>query len=390
MPMTSRERVLTALAHEEPDRVPIIVGPSHSTGIQMPVYRGLKAALGIEAPDRYLYDWPELGTAALDEATATRLHSDVRGVRNRLPAAVRARNAARPPHSPFEDDWGHCQTEIEPGVWHPGPHPFREATTLDEIERYPWPDPADPTRVAHVGAELDALGARPPEDEVAVLGAPWLLFPLERAFAMQGMDTFLLNLAMEPEFAEALLQRTAAACRALIEPFLREAGDRLDIIKVGDDLGTQDSLLMSPAMYRRVLKPIHAEYLAFIRARTPAKLMFHSCGDVEPLLDDLVEIGVDILGPVQASAGRLADFAALKRRYGRALVLAGGIDTHRVLPHGTPDDVRAEVRRVIGLLGPGGGYLLGAVHTVMRDVPPANVLAMVDAAVELGQYPLRA
>jgi uroporphyrinogen decarboxylase len=390
MPMTSRERVLTALAHEEPDRVPIIVGPSHSTGMQMPVYRGLKAAVGIDAPDEYIYDWPELGTAALDEATYRRLHADVRGVLPGLPAAVVERNAARPPHSPFVDDWGHMQTEIEPGVWHPGPHPFRDATTLEEIEGHPWPDPADPTRIERVRAEAEALRARTCDDEVAVIGAPWLLFPLERAFAMQGLDGFLLNLAMEPEFAEALLRRTAAACMALMEPFLAEVGDLLDIVKIGDDLGTQDSLLMSPEMYRRILKPIHAEYIAFIKARTPAKLFFHSCGDVEPLLDDFVEIGVDVLGPVQASAGKLADFAGLKRRYGRTLVFAGGIDTHRVLPHGTPEEVRAEVRRVIGLLGPGGGYLLGAVHTIMRDVPPANVLAMVDAAVEFGRYPIQA
>lgn len=99
---------------------------------------------------------------------------------------------------------------------------------------------------------------------------------------------------------------------------------------------------------------------------------------------------MDILGPVQASAGTLADFANLKRRYGTALTFCGGIDTHRVLPRGTPEEVRAEVRRVIGHLAPGGGYLLGAVHTVMRDVPPQNVLAMVDAALEFGRYPIRA
>ena len=388
MPMTSRERVLTALAHEEPDRVPIVVGPSHSTGMQMPVYRGLKEILGVDAPDEYVYDWPELGTAALDEETYRRLHADVRGVLPGLPTAVRERNAARPPGTPYVDDWGHMQTEVEPGVWHPGPHPFRDAATIEEIERYPWPDPSDRSRVAHVRAEAQRLRARTGDDEVAVIGVPWLLFPLERAFAMQGLDGFLLNLAMEPDFAEALLRKTAAVCTALIGPFLDEVGDLLDIVKIGDDLGTQDSLLMSPATYRRVLKPIHADYLAFIRARTSAKVMFHSCGDVEPLLDDLVEIGVDVLGPVQASAGRLADFASLKRRYGKALAFCGGIDTHRVLPRGTPDEVRAEVRRVIGLLGPGGGYLLGAVHTIMRDVPPENVIAMVDAAVEHGRYPL--
>lgn len=389
MPMTARERVLTTLAHEEPDRVPIVVGPSHSTGMQLPVYRQLKTMLGIDAPDRAIYDWPELGTAALDDATYRRLHADVRGVLPGLPDGVRARNAARPPHSPYVDDWGHMQTEIEPGVWHPGPHPFRDATTTEEIERYPWPDPADRSRVAHVRAEAQRLRARTGADEVAIIGVPWLLFPLERAFAMQGLDGFLLNLALEPEFAEALLRKTASVCTALMEPFLEEAGDLLDIVKIGDDLGTQDSLLMSPAMYRRVLKPIHAEYVAFIKARTPAKVFFHSCGDVEPLLDDFVEIGIDVLGPVQASAGKLSDFASLKRRYGRALTFCGGIDTHRVLPHGTPEEVRAEVRRVIGLLGPGGGYLLGAVHTIMRDVPPENVLAMVDAALEYGRYPIR-
>jgi uroporphyrinogen decarboxylase len=358
--------------------------------MQVPVYRELKATLGIVAPDRYIYDWPELGTAAPDEATYRRLHADVRGVLPGLPDAIRARNAARPPHEPYVDDWGHMQTEIEPGVWHPGPHPFRDATTLEEIERYPWPDPTDRSRVAHVRAEAQRLRARAGEDEVAVIGVPWLLFPLERAFAMQGLDGFLLNMALEPDFAEALLRKTAAVCTALMDPFLAEVGDLLDIVKVGDDLGTQDSLLMSPEMYRRVLKPIHADYVAFIKARTSAKIFFHSCGDVFPLLDDLVEIGVDVLGPVQSSAGKLADFAALKRRYGRSLVFAGGIDTHRVLPHGTPDEVRAEVRRVIGLLGPGGGYLLGAVHTIMRDVPAVNVLAMVDAALEFGRYPIEA
>ena len=107
------------------------------------------------------------------------------------------------------------------------------------------------------------------------------------------------------------------------------------------------------------------------------------------LLDDFVEIGVDVLNPVQASAGGMSDFAGLKRRFGDRLVFCGGMDTHRVLPHGTPDEVRAEVRRVIDTLGPGGGLMLGAVHTVMGDVPPENVLAMVDEAVAYGTYPRR-
>ncbi len=145
------------------------------------------------------------------------------------------------------------------------------------------------------------------EDRYAIMATPWLLFPLERAFAMQGMETFLGNLALEPEFAEALLRRIAGLCTQLMGHFLSELGDDVDIIKIGDDLGTEESLLMSPAMYRRILKPIHAEYIAFIRAHTKARVFFHTDGDVTDLVDDFVEIGVDILNPIQTSSGRMAD-----------------------------------------------------------------------------------
>ncbi len=385
MPMTPRERVLATLAHEQPDRVPIVLGPSNATGIKMSTYRGIKALAGIEAPDRYIYDWPELGTALPDEATYERLHADVRGVLDHFPAATRARNAAREPHSPFIDDWGSGQLESTPGTWFPGVHPMAEATTLAEIEAYPWPDVTDPTRFEGVRAEAQRLRD---EGRFATLATPWLLFPLERAFAMQGTDGFLLNLAAEPDFAEALLWKIQGVCAGIMDGFLRECGDLIDMIKIGDDLGSQIGPLMSPAMYRRILKPVHAAYIAHIRERTDAKVFFHTDGDVYDLLDDFAEIGVDILNPVQASAGGMSDFGGLKRRFGDRLVFCGGMDTHRVLPGGTPDEVRAEVRRVISLLGPGGGFMLGAVHTVMDDVPPENVLAMVDAVEAYGRYPL--
>jgi uroporphyrinogen decarboxylase len=386
MPMTPRERVLAALAHAEPDRVPIVLGPSNATGIKMTTYRGIKRLASIEAPDRYIYDWPELGTALPDEATYERLHADVRGVLDRFPAATYARNAARDPHSPFVDDWGSGQLEGSPGEWFPGVHPMPDATTIEEIEAYPWPDVADPTRFEGVRAEAQRLRD---EGRFAILATPWLLFPLERAFAMQGTDTFLLNLAAEPEFAEALLWKIQGVCKGIMDGFLRECGDLVDMIKIGDDLGSQVGPLMSPAMYRRILKPVHADYIAFIRERTQAQVFFHTDGDVFDLLDDFVEIGVDVLNPVQASAGGMSDFAGLKRRFGDRLVFCGGMDTHHVLPHGTPDEVRAEVRRVISTLGPGGGFMLGAVHTVMGDVPAENVLAMVDEVEASGRYPLR-
>lgn len=381
--MTPRERVLAAIAHEEPDRVPIVIGVSNATGIKMAPYRELRDLIGVDAPDEYLYDWPELGTAAIDEETMQRLHSDVRGVTDLEPAWVLDRNRRREPHSDYVNSWGSGAKEIKPGEWFPMVEPLAGATTITQIETYEWPDMDDPTRIAHVAEEA----ARLAEGDYAVIATPWLLFPLERAFAMQGMETFLINLALYPDFAEALLLKIAELCKQLMLHFLEALDGNADIIKIGDDLGTQQSLLMSPDMYRRVLKPIHADFIQLIKRHTSAKILFHSCGDVYPLLDDLVEIGIDIINPVQTSAGRLSDLERLKARYGESLTFCGAIDTHRILNHGSPEDVRAEVGRVIEVLGPGGGYLAGAVHTVMNDVPAANILAMVDAVEELGRYP---
>jgi len=384
MTMTSKERVLAVLNHEVPDRVPIVIGVSNATGIKMRTYQGLKDLAKIQAPDEYIYHWPELGTARIDEETMRLLHSDVRGVRDAHPVETLERNRNREPHSPFIDSWGSGQTEVSPGEWFPGIHPLREATSIQEIEDYPgWPDMSDPSRIAHVRETAAALAEA---NEYAIMATPWLLFPLERAFAMQGMDTFLLNLAIYPDFASALLEKTAQLCKELMGPFLEELGDNVDIIKIGDDLGTQDSLLMSPDMYREILKPIHADYIRFIKERTNAKLFFHTDGDVVPLIDDFIEMGIDILNPIQTSAGKMSDLAGLKERFGKNIVFCGGIDTQRVLPNGTQAEVREEVKRVIQLLGEGGGYMVASVHTIMNDVPPENVLAMVDAVEEFGSY----
>ena len=137
---------------------------------------------------------------------------------------------------------------------------------------------------------------------------------------------------------------------------------------------------------RGIVKPIHADYISFIKSHTKAKLFFHTDGDVFPLIPDFIEMGVDILNPVQTSAGKMSNLEELKRQFGRHLVFCGAIDTHRVLPFGTPEEVSLEVKRIIQILGRDGGYMLASVHTIMPDVPPENILAMVDAAMEFGVY----
>ena len=141
-----------------------------------------------------------------------------------------------------------------------------------------------------------------------------------------------------------------------------------------------------PIVFPQILKPIHADFIAFIKERTDAKVFFHTDGDVFDLVGDFIEIGVDILNPIQTSAGKMSDLEELKRRYGDEIVFCGGIDTHTILPKGTPEEVAEEVKRVIEILAPGGGYMVSSVHTIMDDVPAENILAMVDAVEKYGRF----
>ncbi|MBA4386296.1 MAG: hypothetical protein C0410_16300 [Anaerolinea sp.] len=200
------------------------------------------------------------------------------------------------------------------------------------------------------------------------------------------MEKFLMNLAVETDFAQELLNKNNQLCMRLMSHFLDECGDLIDIIKIGDDLGTQESLMISPRMYRRMLKPLHAEMIAMIKQKTKAKVFFHTDGDVFDLIEDFIEIGVDVLNPIQTSAGKMSDLEGLKQRYNKRIVFCGAIDTQKILPYGTPEQVRQEVKRVINILGKDGGYMLATVHTVMNEVPPENILAMVDAVEEFGRY----
>ncbi len=384
MTMTSRERVQTVLNYGVPDRVPIIIGVSNATGIKIHPYRGIKKIMGIESEDRYIYDWPELGATLPDERVMRRLHSDARGILDRFPKEVYQRNQSRPAHSPFFDDWGNGQKEIGPDNWFPGIHPMPDAKTFEDLDAYPWPNMDDPYRTAHVREQALKLNE---ENQYAILGTPWLMFPFERAIGLQGMEKFLLNMATEQDFAQELLNRINRICMINMGHFLDQCGDMIDMIKIGDDLGTQENLMISPRMYRKMLKPLHAEMIELIKQKTKAKVFFHTDGDVFNLIDDFIEIGVDVLNPIQTSAGRMSNLEELKRKYDKRIIFCGAIDTQKILPHGSTEDVKQEVKRVMNILGQGGGYMVATVHTVMNEVPAENVLAMVDAVIEYGNYP---
>jgi uroporphyrinogen decarboxylase len=242
---------------------------------------------------------------------------------------------------------------------------------------------AHPSRFAGLKAKAKAI-----QDAGYAVVALSGVSAFEYSYMLRGVENWLTDLAANPDFALALLRKITDLQRAAAIQMMEEAGEYIDVVITGDDLGSQKAPLISPKMYRRMIKPFHAELLSAIKTRTDAKIFYHSDGNIYSLLGDLIEIGVDLLNPVQVSAGDMGDTARLKKEFGNRLSFCGAIDTQDVLPYGTPDDVRREVRRRIKDLGLGGGYILAAVHCIQPDVPPENVVAMLEEAQMAGRYPL--
>jgi uroporphyrinogen decarboxylase len=377
--LTPRERVLCALNHEEPDRVPLFIGTSGATTLLSPAYERLKSHLGVQHEPRLMSR--AMQYAQLDEEVMVRLGSDGRVLLPRAAASTLRREVS--PHE-FVDDWG-VNWRMSPGVaYYESLEPPLRNATIDDIDRYAWPDMAHPSRFQGLGEEARHLHEDTPYAVVALSGVS----PHEIIYIMRGLDTWLVDLIADPEFAHALMRKVTDIMLAGVTRHLEEVGPYIDVLITGDDLGTDSSLMVSPQVYRRMIKPYHAELMAAIKQKTKAKIFFHSDGNIYPLIGDLIEIGVDLLNPVQVSAGDMGDTARLKREFGKKISFCGAIDTQTVLPHGTPEEVRAEVRGRIKDLAPGGGYIVASVHCIQPDVPPENVLAMCDEVQVSGKYPL--
>jgi uroporphyrinogen decarboxylase len=312
-----------------------------------------------------------------------RLRVDTRSVHTKAP--YRSREAEFP-DGRYVNEWGVEYQKPPPGqyAYIPVGAPLARATVAD-LGSFEWPDPLDPGRTE--GLREDARRLRE-EGNYCIVGNVDKPSILELALAMRGFEQFLVDTATDPGFAGRLLDKLTELQVVRYERFLEETGDYLDVICFADDVGIQDGLLISPQLYRKMLKPRHKLLLDAVRRKTNAKILYHSCGDCYPVIPDLIEIGVDSLNPVQVSAAEM-DTARLKRDFGKYISFWGAIDTQHILPHGTRDDVRAEVRHRIRDLAADGGFVLCPVHNVQDDVPPENLVAMCEEAVHAGRYPLR-
>ena len=376
--LTSRERVLCALNHEEPDRVPIMFGGSGATSILAPAYDRLKAHLGIRSETRV--SSRAFQYSLLDEEVMVRFGSDFRPL---VPGPAVSILARELPEDGLVDDWG-TTWQRRPGVqyYEMMEWPLQNLSPAEAL-RHPLPDLAHPSRFE--GMRARAKSIREAGYATIVLSG---LASYEICHQLLGLETWLVKLATEPDFAHALMRQVTDRACAMAAKLMAEAGEFIDLVVMADDLGSQNGPLISPKMYRAMIKPYQAEIVAAIKRRHSARVFYHSCGSIYPLIGDLIEIGVDLLNPVQVSAKNMGDTARLKREFGQRLSFCGGVDTQQVLPHGSTDDVRREVRRRIQDLGPGGGYVVSAVHAIQPDVPPENVCALFEEAQSAGRYPL--
>jgi uroporphyrinogen decarboxylase len=283
----------------------------------------------------------------------------------------------------FVDEWGITWQRVSGMPYYESVRaPLRDATTHD-LDRYHWPDLSNHSCFEGLAAEAQAIR----EAGYAVVAVTGVSL-LEQIEGLRGLDVWFMDMAADHSFAHSFLRRITDLMLQRLVGLLQEVGAYIDVAALADDLGTQNAPIISPEMYRQMVKPYHAELVTCIKSASKAKVLFHSDGSIYPLIGDLVEIGIDIINPVQVSAKDMDDTARLKREFGNQLSFCGAIDSQWVLPSGTIEDVKHEVRRRIRDLAPGGGFILAAVHCIQPDVPPENICAMFDESAKAGCYPI--
>ena len=382
--MSSRERVIKALNHEIPDRVPIDLG-GFQTGIHKVAYEKLLDHLGLSGEVNILDPVQQLAKPA--EEVLERFHVDIRYICAHGPDSFKGgiehniRNGRG--WYDLKDEFGVVWSmpedqQLYMDISH---HPLADAG-IEDLDDYPFPDGGDTTRFTGVRDMTSRLRRETPYAISTGIGG----VVYEICWYMRGLERWFIDMLENPAFCEALLEKTLKFWMDYFDGFMAEVGDLIDIVMIGDDLAGQYGPLFSPDFYRRIVKPRQKKLVQHIRSLTDAKIWYHTCGSCIELIPELLDNGIDILNPVQISADNM-DPVELKKRYGDKIVFwGGGCDSQRVLPFVSPDEIKQHVRQNIEAFKTGGGYVFNNVHNIQADVPPENIVAMYDAAYEFGFY----
>lgn len=393
--MTSRERVLAALAHREPDRIPLDIGATESSGMTAMAYARLRKHLGLKGKTRIFDTYQQ--AALIEEPVLKALEIDAVPL-HFLPKRWKA--SILPDGEPCEvpEKWnevtledgsrevrdaeGRLSARMPAGGFYfePGEPPLADLPDLKAITPehpaiagFDLPGFSDETWAerAKRAKAMQAKGR-------AVVGNLCCHF-LAAGQILRGYQTFMCDLAAEETLVHTLMEALCEAYIRRADRYVAELGAHMDVILVNDDLGTQNGPMLRPETYRRLIKPYQKRFFGHLRGAFHGALLMHSCGAISEFIPDLIECGVQAINPVQISATGMEP-ARLKREFGRDMVFwGGGCNTQRVLNKGTPAQVREDVRRNVAAFSPGGGFVFTQVHNIQPDVPVENVMAMVAA-----------
>lgn len=413
--MTARERILAAIEHREPDRVPIDLGATPSSGISAMAYGKLTSHLGIGGSRTRIYDvvqqlaQPEdvvldhLGIDVLDVGrtfnTADHEWYDIQtadGQAAQYPAWFH-------PHACDDGSWSARIADGTEIAHMPAGGAFYDQTLFPWLDGYPADIPAALPEAmskvlwaALVHSPWDhanderfwetlrerALALRETSDRALMIVCGCNLF--EWGTFLRRMDQFLMDIMIEQDNVARLLDALMERHLATLAKVCAAVGDVCDILRFGDDLGMHSNPFMRPAVYRKLFKPHHTKLCAYVHKQSSMKTFLHSCGAISTLLPDLIEAGFDVINPVQTNC-RGMNPKDLKREFGQDICFwGGGCDTREILNKATPDQVRAHVLERLAVFSPGGGFVFNTVHNILPEVPPENIVAMFNALKEFG------
>jgi uroporphyrinogen decarboxylase len=384
---TSKERVLLALNHKESDHVPFDLGSTANTGIHINTYKNLLSHLGIKKEEFPILNFVQQ-TALIHEDVLQKLKVDIRGLISKAPKNWKLKLLTEGKYKYFIDEFGiKWRMPKHNGLYYdPLDSPLSEKTiNKEKIDNYNWPEPNDISRIE--GLEKQAkewLSDVCPAILMEECGGEIFDAP----FWLRGSENFYCDLAADPKVACYLMDKMVEFQMGYWKLAIEKLGKYISIVRLGDDLGAQNTTRISPEMYRKYVKPRQKKLFSFIKKLSKKKIyiFLHSCGSVYEIIPDFIEIGVDIINPVQVSAANM-DSKKLKKEFGDVLTFwGGGVDTQYILPKGTPQQVSNEVKKRIDDFSPGGGFVFNPVHNIQSDVPPENIVAMWETWLEYGKY----
>ena len=387
MALTSYERVKAALEHREPDRVPLDIGGTVVSGINVRAMGKLREHLGLEGGATVRDTVTQM--AETDDDLVERLRVDVKNVTPRPPSGPGLAKylGLQEGHYRLIDEFGMGWQMPEDGghyydLYH---NPLANAETPKDVEDYPWPDPLDPAR--YVGMKEDADRLVHEDKKAYVLGrmssGMW-----EHAMWMTGYEKFYMDMVLNKPLVHAIMSKILEIKMQYWGKALETVGENVMVVSCADDLGGRDGLLVSLDMYKELIWPYHKRLFEFIKEKAESRVyvFFHNDGAIYETIPLLLEAGVDILNPWQVNCTGMDDTAKFKREYGSDLTIWGGSCNPLTLEFGTPEEVREETKRRIDDLAPGGGFIFAPIHVIQGGVPPENIIAWWETLQEYGRY----